>query len=197
MTLLKLFSDNTDIPKQKIANFCFEIKAGGTPNRTMSIYWDNGQYPWVKNGEVKNNIIIDTEELISQSGYENSSAKIVKKNSVLMAMYCVSTPQLAYTDIDVTTNQAVCAMTAHNKYQAAYLYYYLMFFGQDLINDANGSAQINLSKELISNYSIPRPDDDTLLNMKLVANLEYRTQISKEIVALTSLSQLLITQLSR
>ena len=197
VTLLKLFSDNTDIPKQKIADFCFEIKAGGTPNRTMSIYWDNGQYPWVKNGEVKNNIIIDTEELISQSGYENSSAKIVKKNSVLMAMYCVSTPQLAYTDIDVTTNQAVCAMTAHNKYQAAYLYYYLMFFGQDLINDANGSAQINLSKELISNYSIPRPDDDTLLNMKLVANLEYRTQISKEIVALTSLSQLLISQLSR
>ena len=197
MTLLKLFSDNTAIPKQKIGDFCFEIKAGGTPNRTMPSYWDNGQYPWVKNGEVKNNIIIDTEELISQSGYENSSAKIVKKNSVLMAMYCVSTPQLAYTDIDVTTNQAVCAMTAHNKYHAAYLYYYLMFFGQDLINDANGSAQINLSKELISNYSIPRPDDDTLLNMKLVANLEYRTQISKEIVALTSLSQLLIAQLSR
>ena len=53
VTLLKLFSDNTDIPKQKIADFCFEIKAGGTPNRTMSIYWDNGQYPWVKNGEVK------------------------------------------------------------------------------------------------------------------------------------------------
>lgn len=196
-SLLKLFIENDNIPKQQIGHFCFEVKAGGTPNRTMHSYWNNGLYPWVKNGEVKNNIIIDTEEFISQSGYENSSAKLVKKHSVLMAMYCVSTPQLAYTDIDVTTNQAVCAMTTRNKLQAAYLYYYLMFFGQDLINDANGSAQINLSKELISNYCIPIPDDAMLSNMNLIENLEYRTQVSKEIVALTSLSQLLIANLSR
>lgn len=164
---------------------------------TTVSFWQNGIYPWVKNGEVKNNIIISSEEHISQLGYENSSARIVKKHSILMAMYCVSTPQLAYTDIDVTTNQAVCAMTTRNEYQSAYLYYYLMFFGQELINDANGSAQINLSKELISRYQIPVPDEKTLQSINLVENLQYRTLISKEIANLNSLLQILVTGLSR
>ena len=197
-TILQQFITSNDcLSKQPIGDICLEVKAGGTPSRTTPSYWENGMYYWVKNGEVKNNIITGAEELISQLGYENSSAKLVKKNSVLMAMYCVSTPQLAYTDIEVTTNQAVCAMTTQNKAQAAYLYYYLMFFGQELVNDANGSAQINLSKEIISNYSIPMPDDTTIESMKLVENIEYRTQISKEIDALTTLAQLLIGKLSR
>lgn len=197
MLLLQLLGNNDNIPTKAIEDICIEVKAGGTPSRTTVSFWQNGIYPWVKNGEVKNNIIISSEEHISQLGYENSSARIVKKHSILMAMYCVSTPQLAYTDIDVTTNQAVCAMTTRNEYQSAYLYYYLMFFGQELINDANGSAQINLSKELISRYQIPVPDEKTLQSINLVENLQYRTLISKEIANLNSLLQILVTGLSR
>lgn len=145
--LSNALSNTDNVSYQPLFVLCSDIKAGGTPSRNEESYWQNGNIPWVKNGEVKNNIIISTEEHITQLGFQNSSAKYIPKHSVLMAMYCVSTPQLAYTDIDVTTNQAVCSMIFQNEILASYLYYYLMFFGQELINDANGSAQITLSEE--------------------------------------------------
>ena len=173
------------------------MKAGGTPSRTNCKYWDAGDIPWVKNGEVKNSIIVATEEHITNLGLQESSAKLVAKHSVLMAMYCVSTPQLAYTDIEVTTNQAVCSMTLKSDIMAPYLYYYLMFFGQELVNNANGSAQINLSKEQIANYSIQILDEKTIISLGLIENINQRILIAKEIDKLTILSQSILSNLSR
>ena len=146
---------------------------------------------------MKNNVIISTEEHITQLGLQESSAKIVSKHSVLMAMYCVSIPQLAYTDIEVTTNQAVCAMSVKNEIMAIYLYYYLMFFGQQLINDANGSAQINLSKDKIANYCIPILDEKIIASLGLVENMNHRIILAKEIDKLTSLTDNILSTLSR
>lgn len=196
-TLSNALSNTDNVSYQPLFVLCSDIKAGGTPSRNEESYWQNGNIPWVKNGEVKNNIIISTEEHITQLGFQNSSAKYIPKHSVLMAMYCVSTPQLAYTDIDVTTNQAVCSMIFQNEILASYLYYYLMFFGQELINDANGSAQINLNKEQIGNYSIPVLNEELIVSLGLVENLNQRTFIAREIDALITLSNNLLTQLSR
>ena len=195
--LSSALSDIETISFKPLFELCFDIKAGGTPSRNEESYWQKGNIPWVKNGEVKNNIIISTDEHITELGLQNSSAKYIPKHSVLMAMYCVSTPQLAYLDIGVTTNQAVCAMICKNEIQAAYIYYYLMFFGQELVNDANGSAQINLSKEQIANYTVPILADEIIASLGLVKNLNQRISIAKEIDILINLSDNLLTQLSR
>lgn len=195
-TLLNAIACNNNPVFKTIDSICLEIKAGGTPSRTNSKYWENGKIAWIKNGEVKNNIILSTEESISELGLKESSAKFVKKGSVLMAMYCVSTPQLAITNIDATTNQAVCAMTLENELLSSYLYYYLMFLGQDLVNNANGSAQVNLSKEQISNYQIQMLDIQTLQSLNLDKNVQQRLLLLKEIDNLSEFSNILISKLS-
>ena len=195
--LHRFLDQNSDIEKVQLYKLCVDIKAGGTPSRSVPEYWDRKDYQWVKNGEVKNNIIIETEEYISRQGFCNSSAKLVQPFSILMAMYCVSMPQLAINIDEVTTNQAVCAMTCKNEELSAFLYYYLMFYGQELINNANGSAQINLSKETIAQYLVPNLSDEQLSSLNLAISIRYRSEIAKEIRVLTSLQTDLIAQLSR
>lgn len=176
--------------KDTISNYCIDIKAGGTPSRLNDEYWNKNDIPWIKNGEVKNNILFDAEEYISDKGFKSSSAKLVKKDSVLMAMYCVSEPQLAINEIDLTTNQAVCSMTCDEKQKAIYLYYYLMFFGNSLMDNANGTAQQNLSKEKIENYEIVLPNNDLIDKLYTIYN--YRKNINRELRELKLLENDLI-----
>lgn len=176
-----------------VVDFCINVQSGGTPSRTNESYWDSKDIPWVKNGEVKNNIIVDSEEYISKRGLSGSSAKLISKGSVLMAMYCVSTPQLSILDIDVATNQAVCCMTLDSDLKSIYLYYYLMFFGDDLTKQANGAAQQNLNQEQIKNYEIKAPnsiDDELMLKVHSI-----RPIIAREIMALKNLSESIIANI--
>jgi len=83
--------------------------AGGTPNRSISSYY-NGDIPWVSSSEVNQEYIIDTNEKISKDGLKFSSAKIIPKNSILIAMYGATAGQISKLLIEATSNQAVLAI---------------------------------------------------------------------------------------
>ena len=53
------------------------IQSGGTPKRSNSLYWENGNIPWVKIGDIKSKYLKECEEFITVEGLKNSSAKIV------------------------------------------------------------------------------------------------------------------------
>ena len=137
-----------------IEEFCKEMKSGGTPSRSHNEYWDKKDYPWLKSGEVHNNIIVSVEEYISQVGLDNSSAKIIPQGSVTMAMYGATAAQVAYLDCDTTTNQACCNMLCNNKEDTAYLFFHLLANQEEIKKLANGGAQENLSQELIAQQPI-------------------------------------------
>jgi len=71
----------------KVINFCKTVCSGGTPLRSEASYWENGNIPWLKTGEVKKEYIYDTDEYITETGLRNSSAKLIPSNSVIIAMY--------------------------------------------------------------------------------------------------------------
>ena len=143
-----------------IGDFCKEMKSGGTPNRNCNEFWNKKDYPWLKTGEVQNNVILDTEEYISQAGLDNSSAKLIPRGSVIMAMYGATAAQVAYLECDTTTNQACCNMICHSKNDAAFLFFHLLSNQDDIKKLANGGAQENLSQELIAQQPILLFDDN-------------------------------------
>ena len=63
-----------------------KIVAGGTPSTSVSEYWEPKEVPWLSSGEVHKKYITYTDDMISKNGLANSSAKIIKKNSVLIAL---------------------------------------------------------------------------------------------------------------
>ena len=50
-----------------IKDFCKEMKNGATPSRDNLDYWISKDIPWIKTGEVSNNILLDAEELNNDS----------------------------------------------------------------------------------------------------------------------------------
>jgi type I restriction enzyme S subunit len=96
----------TTVPILAIGEFC-ETGSGGTPNRANNLYY-GGAIPWVKSGELREGIIGDTEEKLTERGLQESSAKLVPKGSILLAMYGATVGRMAFLGIDAATNQAVC-----------------------------------------------------------------------------------------
>jgi len=199
----KTFVDNIDkenLPEGwrmgTIGEFCKEMKSGGTPSRSHNEYWDKKDYPWLKSGEVHNNIIVSVEESISQSGLDNSSAKVIPQGSVIMAMYGATAAQVAYLDCDTTTNQACCNMICNNKEDAAYLFFHLLANQDDIKKLANGGAQENLSQELIAQQPVLIISDNKVksLFVPILDNLIVRY---KENEKLTELQSLLLAKMGQ
>lgn len=166
--------------QKALKEICDEIMSGGTPSRKKHEYWNSNDYIWFKNGEIKNNILIDSEEHISKSGLEGSSAKLLPVNSILFAMYCVSTPQLAININECTTNQAVCAMIIQDFDVMCYIYYYMMYYGNTLTNLANGAAQQNLNKGMIEEFVINFPELEDIKSSPLAGHIRYKMELTKE-----------------
>lgn len=199
----KMFVDGIDkenLPEGwrwgKIEHFCKEMKSGGTPSRSSNDYWDKKDYPWLKSGEVHNNIVFDTEEYISQEGLDNSSAKIIPRGTVVMAMYGATAAQVAYLDCETTTNQACCNMICHSKEDAAYLFFHLLANQEDIKKLANGGAQENLSQELIAEQPIILLNDNEKKSM-FVLILDNMVVLYKENERLTELQSLLLARMGK
>ena len=197
------FVDNIDIQNLPqgwhlgtIGDFCKEMKSGGTPNRNCNEFWNKKDYPWLKTGEVHNNVIFNTEEYISQIGLENSSARLIPRGSVIMAMYGATAAQVAYLECDTTTNQACCNMICRSKKEAAFLFFHLLSNQEDIKKLANGGAQENLSQELIAQQPIMLFNNDEKKQM-FVPILDNLIVKYKENIKLTELQSLLLAKMGQ
>lgn len=141
----------------------YDTCSGGTPSRTREEFFVAGIYPWVKTGEIKDCIIIDTEEYITKEAVKKSSAKLLPAKSLAMAMYGVNIGQLGYFDKQMTCNQACCVFSDKRSFSSKhYLFQYLKSIREYLLLISFGAAQQNLSQELIKKIKIVMPSDDVV-----------------------------------
>ncbi len=185
-----------DFEIQTVSEFCGETKSGSTPSRANNKYWEYGTIPWVKSGEVHNNITLQTEEYITPLGLSESSTKLLPKDTVLMAMYGVTAGEVGYLAIEATTNQAICGMICNSKADAAYLYFSLIQSQAAISRLSNGGAQDNLSKNFIDNIKIVVPPSEFIEKLNLFAIIQQMTLNTKEIALLEELQSAALAQLS-
>lgn len=190
LTLPENFSIKT------VSEFCSDTKSGSTPSRTNKEYWKDGTIPWVKSGEIHNNITFQAEEYITPLGLKESSTKLLPQDTVLIAMYGVTAGEVGYLAIEATTNQAICGMICHSKADAAYLYFSLIQSQAEISRLSNGGAQDNLSKNFIDAIKIVVPPSEFIKNMNLSAIVEQMTLNTKEIALLEELQSTELAQLS-
>ena len=175
-----------------IGDICSKITSGGTPKSSNTSFY-GGSIPWLNTKEVNFNRIYSTEKTISQVGYDNSSAKWIPKNSVIVAMYGATAGRVAISKIELTTNQACCNLIIDsNKADYNFIYYHLCNSYLHLSSLANGGAQQNLNANQIREYPINLPslptqqkiaavlsslDDKIELNNRINQNLEQQAQV--------------------
>ena len=140
----------------KLGNVC-DTTSGGTPSRDRPDFF-NGEIPWLKSGELKDTLIMDSEERITEEGLQNSNAKIFMKGTLLIALYGATTGKTGILDIDAATNQAICAISPNkNIIEKDYLHWFLRFKRDDYLFKSFGGAQPNISQKLLKETKIPIP----------------------------------------
>lgn len=145
-----------------------ETTSGGTPSRKHIEYYKNGTICWVKSKELLSNYIHNTEEHISDLALSKSSAKLLPKHSVLIAMYGATVGAYGIISRPMACNQAVCALLCNEKYPYTYLFQIAKEFQQKLVGMAVGSAQQNISQVLIKQLHL-HSDIDTINNFHILA----------------------------
>ena len=141
---------------KKIKDVCSNICSGGTPNTKNKDYY-YGDIPWLRTQEVDWGNIYDTEIKISQKGLDNSSAKIIEKDCVIVAMYGATAAKVAINKIPLSTNQACCNLKINKDISCyRYVYYWLCKEYHKLKALGEGS-QNNISGLKIKDYPIPIP----------------------------------------
>ncbi len=145
------------IPVKKISTFC-KTGSGGTPSRSNNAFFENGTIPWVKSGELKNRYITEVEEYITDLAIEKSSAKLVSKGSLLIAMYGATVGEVSQLTFDATTNQAICNIQPdENVCDVNYLYRFLEASKPYLLSRRVGGGQPNISQGVIKDLDVPLP----------------------------------------
>lgn len=134
----------------------FKTTSGGTPNKMHKEYYENGDIPWLRSGEVCKKDIEEAEMFITQKGVDNSSAKWFPKDTVLVAMYGATAGQVGILRFPSTTNQAICGIFPNEDFMPDFLYYALLSGKDALVAKAVGNAQPNISQTKVKDVSIPK-----------------------------------------
>jgi len=127
---IEMFGDVENNPKEyqvkQISEFA-ELFAGATPSTKVRAYWENGTIPWMSSGEVHMGRITSTEKKISQQGYEKCSTKMVPIHTVVIALAGQGKTRgtVAVTEIELCTNQSLCAIVTDDTVLSDYLYHNL------------------------------------------------------------------------
>lgn len=138
----------------RLGSLC-KTGSGGTPLKSKKEYYKNGTIPWLRSGEVNNRNIVGCDINITEVGLNNSSAKLFPSRTVLIAMYGATAGQVGILNFACSTNQAVCGILPNENFVPEFLYYFFLDFKNELISQAVGNAQPNISQAKIKDTLIP------------------------------------------
>ena len=185
--------------KKTIADVCTNISSGSTPSRSNKAYWENGTIKWVKTKELQDGWILDTEEYISQEGYNSSSTKMFPVNTILMAIYASPTlGRLGILSTDCCCNQAALGLIAdENIISWQWLFWKLYELRDEFNAIARGAGQQNISGIVVKNKEIIIPDKGVIDGFTSVVSkmFEQQKSLSSQIRLLTEARDRLLPKL--
>lgn len=146
-------------------------KAGGTPTSTNKEYY-NGEMPFLSINDItkQGKYVRYTENHLSRSGLENSSAWVVPEYSLIISIYA-SVGLVTINEVPITTSQAMFAMQLRDKDLLDYLYYYLSYFKYRHIHKyLETGTQSNINADIVRGIMIPTYGHSR--NMKIASTLQ-------------------------
>ena len=176
--------------KKKLKDVC-TFYSGGTPSSSNKDYYF-GDIPFIRSGELHER---STELFISEDGLNNSSAKMVYKGDLLLALYGATSGDIAISQIEGAINQAIlCINTKHSK---EYIKAIWQKHVQKILQTYLQGGQGNLSADIVKNisfYFTSSKEQDKLANFIRLLDERIATQ-NKIIEKLQSLIKGLVDEL--
>ena len=152
-----------------------EIQSGGTPKRNEGTCW-NGDIPWLGSTVCKNKEVHESKEFITEKGLNNSSAKLFKINTTLLALVGATIGKTALLKFEASTNQNIAGLYPkdENRLDSIYLFLAVQSQYQRFLDLGNGKFKMaNLS--FVKKLKIPLPPLE--IQKQLVAEAEKEEEI--------------------
>ncbi|MFB1050603.1 restriction endonuclease subunit S [Paraliobacillus sp. JSM ZJ581] len=147
------FADFNDRWEQRKLGEVTTSYSGGTPAVGKSEYY-GGEIPFIRSAEINSD---STELFISESGLNNSSAKMVDVGDILYAMYGATSGEVGISRINGAINQAILAIRTGEGYDSQYIMQWLRSQKQKIIDKYLQGGQGNLSGSIIKKLQIEFP----------------------------------------
>ncbi|MDC6353279.1 MULTISPECIES: restriction endonuclease subunit S [unclassified Robiginitalea] len=128
-----------------------KIVSGGTPKTKVPEYW-GGEIAWITPADLSgysSKYISKGRKSITSLGLENSSARLMPKNSVLFS----SRAPIGYVAIannDLATNQGFKSLVPYPAVNSNYVYWYLKYAKQIAVENASGTTFKEISATAFS-----------------------------------------------
>ncbi|MBK8886551.1 MAG: restriction endonuclease subunit S [Saprospiraceae bacterium] len=132
----------------------FNSFSGGTPSTSEREYY-GGKIPFIRSAEINRE---KTELFLTEEGLKNSSAKIVNKGDLLVALYGANSGDSAISKINGAINQAILCL--QSKYSNAFTYYFLTLKKEWIISKFIQGGQGNLSGDIVKSITVPFPNKE-------------------------------------
>ena len=131
------------------------VVTGGTPSTSVSEYWDNGNIAWLQSGCCQNCIVNESKTFITQKGYDNSSTKMMPKNTILIALTGATAGKVGYLNFEACGNQSITGILPSENLNPKYLFYFLQSYRYKILSDCVGGAQPHISQQYVKNIDVP------------------------------------------
>lgn len=159
---LRFIKDNgstyTDWVSCNVANIA-DVIGGGTPSTTDEAYW-NGDINWFTPAEINSKYLIPSKRKISKLGLDNSSAKLLPKNSLLLTTRAsLGLCSINSLDSFVCTNQGFQSLICKENAFHEFVYYMVTSdaFKKELKTKASGSTFLEVSSASLKSIKIEIP----------------------------------------
>lgn len=170
-------------------------RSGGTPDRNKKEYWENGTIPWMSSGEVNKEFVYDTEEYITPLGSSCSSSKVIKKDSVMVALNGQGKTKgmAAVLKIDAACNQSLCAFSCDKRLYYMFLFYNFKAMYKYLRSQTGDDTREGLAASFVKKQKISIPpiseqqsiadylERTSNVISKAIATQEKRVELLKEL----------------
>ena len=135
-----------------------KIYSGGTPSTSNTEYWD-GDINWITPTDITkqdSRYINSSLRKITLEGLENSSAKLVPADSLLICTRA-TIGAMAITSHEMCTNQGFKNIVPNRKTNIEFVYYLLTYNKHKMISKASGSTFLELSKTSFESMEFKMP----------------------------------------
>jgi type I restriction enzyme S subunit len=173
---------------RKIGHLFRTIGSGTTPSAGDETNF-GGQTPWVTTGELRENIIYETDRKVSTKALNEFSAlRVFPRGSMVMALYGATIGRIAFLGIEATVNQACCVMSDPIDVEPRFVYYALQGSKPRLMALAVGGGQPNISQEIVRQFrvAVPPLEDQREIIRELDQRMDLANQFSQTIDATIS-----------
>ena len=165
-----------------VEDACSEIYGGGTPSKSHPEYYENGNIPWVSSKDMKSDVLYGSQIYINQLGVDNSTAKMVPVNSLIMVIrsgVLKHTLPVAINAVPITVNQDLKVFIPSERMLTRFMAVQFKMHEKDILTGVRAVTADNIEFNSLKQRLIIMPPIEAQLRF-----VEFCEQVDKSKVIL-------------